>query len=229
MKNGWLAGAPIGGTYYRMSSFGTIRSGKGREAVAVIGCAVGDEGADTLVMYDSRSRIVGTVKLGRVFAGGSRSVRKVKISKGRIYVDVAGVALRGDGSYDGSGDARIVLRWDAKKKKFVVVKKTVYTERPYFDAIIARAKKGDTKGIVKVSGMSTVEARSVVRTVKDLKPRRGWRIVTTCWGSEEGRSCTYGQKPIKKDPDANLYTGIRMTMVRTGWRSYQVVYVSPFG
>ncbi|SNS51376.1 hypothetical protein SAMN06309944_0591 [Micrococcales bacterium KH10] len=232
-KGVWTNPEPYsGGTYLLSAKFGKIRKGHGREAVAVIGCDMGGVGwPGNVVMYSAKTKIIGTIKLLDVVPGSRTYVHSVKIRKGKVLVDVSGVTQAGDGSLWGTADTRLVLKWNKTKKKFVVVKKTKFTEKKIFRKVIALARKGKTGAIMKRTGMSASDAAQVINVTKMLNKGKTYsRKRLNCTSGDMGeRVCTYSGEAGKPDEFSSYRSGIAVTFAKNGWRKYTVTYVTPFG
>ena len=238
MTKGYLkdAAPDSGGTYLLSAKFGRIRPHRGREAVAVVGCDMGGVGwPDNLVMYSANNKVIGKLELGEILPGSRTAVHAVKIKKKRIVVQVSGVTQRGDDDLWGTADATLVVRWSSHRRRFVVTKKTIHTEKAFFKKILSLARQGKTDAIVRYSGMNPADTSKVTDILSYYRgvDRSKIRVDISCTATEQQtRLCSisgYERHCTHAEVYSCRSNGLGVEITRTKWRTYRVVSVGMFG
>ena len=160
LVDGVLPGSPIGESLSlstSLSSTGNLWGTKRSEALAVLQCVLGPSAAfDYLVVYSATGKPVKAWDVGKLTRAGG-SVVGTAIRNRVARVTVSGIQQLNEAPCCATADAIVTVRWNTKKKS-VVARSRLITEKRTVTQLVAALNAGDVTRAGRFSDPVVVEA-----------------------------------------------------------------------
>lgn len=214
-----------GGVWLVKTALGPLAKGPKIWGVSVLSCTAGGVSwPDNVVVYKPNGKFVKRINLSKIFGTGREGVTQVKVVKRTVWVRVGGINQGDEAACCGTATAQLTFKWKAGKKRLVLKRKKVYTERQAAKKLVKLVRKGKLKKARKHG------SRKIVQLLASYRKERGRLIFDRCYGEFDNefqwgpggfsRICTVEFKQGKR-----RFIVAAMGMKQKNWRKWKAMRV----